>query len=588
MYTALKLATVMIGLLVLAGCGSDGKIEFKGEYDPESGVVSVDLGNGTTSASVAVDLPGLSAPPEGGTLPSVDDPRIIEESGGDSPSLITVDPEEDPAEFLRLIPAEERGCLEDRIGAAAPEDFLKDLPPGGEEIILECVSEETIRRVMLGMLAREAGQLSDQAVSCLTHELEGADFRDGLNGESPFLESVLIPRAALQCLSHEQLVRLGVVGLDGPTADQLRCVFEYGDQETLALLTGGGESPEVLRLFAECGFDGDPEGYVGYSGPSPEQASCVKEGIGYDAFQELIDGQRRPTTEEMEIIADCGVYVGRERRWAEEALEDERRRGEETLQHDQQADWDALSQDQQAARDGLDEQQQADSEALDEEYESVRRAIEDAQREAWDALDREQRSGWNSLDDELQRGNNGLEDEHEATRRALEDQQHADWETLGDEYQGAREAIEDELEAAWNGLDKGHKEASRALSKEQRAARQTLEDQYEASRQALEQELYEAWEALEREYEGARDGLADGQTSISDEIARQQDLDRQALEQEQALEAEHRAAWDALDDEFRTAWNALEDERRQAQEARDHRSPVFGQPVLFQPEQDRS
>ena len=103
MYPTIKLAALIVGLLVLVGCGSGGKIEFTGEYDPESGIVSVDLGNGTASSSVAVELPEVSWPPEGGTLPPVDLPGLIEEPAGGPFELITIDPSEHPAEFLRGI-----------------------------------------------------------------------------------------------------------------------------------------------------------------------------------------------------------------------------------------------------------------------------------------------------------------------------------------------------------------------------------------------------------------------------------------------------------------------------------------------------
>ena len=78
-YEGIKFAVLVVGLLVLVGCGTGGKIEFKGEYDPENGVVSVDLGNGTTSGSVAVELPEVSVPPEGGTLPSIDELEITDD-----------------------------------------------------------------------------------------------------------------------------------------------------------------------------------------------------------------------------------------------------------------------------------------------------------------------------------------------------------------------------------------------------------------------------------------------------------------------------------------------------------------------------
>ena len=227
MNIVLRLAAMMVSLFVLAGCvNEDGTVAFSGEYDPESGVVSVDISDGTLVTSVEVELPEITGGtlPSDGTLPSTDEPG----SNGDSSSsllpLITVDPGDSPAEFLELIPEDERDCLAEQVGSEELEDFIRDLPPDGELVILECVSEETVRRVMLGMLALEAGGLTEQDISCLVHELEGVSLRDSIQDEGSVRELLLIPQAAVECLSYEQLVRIGIVqhqGPDGPTAEQL-------------------------------------------------------------------------------------------------------------------------------------------------------------------------------------------------------------------------------------------------------------------------------------------------------------------------------------------------------------------------------
>ena len=85
--------------------------------------------------------------------------------------MIAVDPAEHPAEFLSLIPAGEYDCLKERVGADGLVDFLGDMPPAGEETILECISEETVQRVLFGMLAGVTGGLSEQDISCLRQEL---------------------------------------------------------------------------------------------------------------------------------------------------------------------------------------------------------------------------------------------------------------------------------------------------------------------------------------------------------------------------------------------------------------------------------
>ncbi len=222
-----------------------------------------------------------------------------------TPRLITVNPEEDPAEFLRALPGSEQECLEQAVDPEQLEEFIANLDPENE-IWRACLGEKTVRAVTLGQLAREAGGLSDESVKCLLEETGSVDFRSMIFGDEigPRLGS-LITQAAALCFSDEELLR----GFDffdqNLNAEQLRCFFtsNLGDVATF-----GQPSPEVTELLNECDLPSGLFGELAVPPPlSTEVETCLIDAIGEEALQEVFSGQRSPTSEEIEAFAGCNV-----------------------------------------------------------------------------------------------------------------------------------------------------------------------------------------------------------------------------------------------------------------------------------------
>ena len=94
-----------------------------------------------------------------------------------APKLITVDPVENPARFLRALPASERECLEQAVGSENLEEFISSAEPA-KETLQACLSEETVRSVILGRRDAEAEQ-----EACLVDAIGKQAGRELLSGQ---------------------------------------------------------------------------------------------------------------------------------------------------------------------------------------------------------------------------------------------------------------------------------------------------------------------------------------------------------------------------------------------------------------------
>ena len=248
-----------------------------------------------------------------------------------APPLITVGLEEDPQAFLQAIPASERDCI---VQAFGTDNLLKIIgtgPPSSEDMVrlTSCLSEETARRMMLGMTMLELG-VSEQDITCMSAGLRDVSFL-GLIGPGeqegpgePMLQSQTfvfqIFRAGFDCLSENEAAEMfgDVEEGGGPSMDHFKCLFENADDGTIAQLfmMGGGAiegaplPSELLDIITRCGSIPSPG--EGSSPPdlTPQQESCVIEAIGGTAFNRLFTGQRGPTLEELQEIEACVVSAG--------------------------------------------------------------------------------------------------------------------------------------------------------------------------------------------------------------------------------------------------------------------------------------
>ena len=123
-----------------------------------------------------------------------------------TPRLITPNPDDDPGQFLGALPGDERECLEQAVGLKNLVEFIASGDPG-DEIFQACLGQDTARAVMLGQMAREAGGLSDQTVSCLFDETRSLDSRCLVFRREIGPELGVFMQATALCLSDKELLQ---------------------------------------------------------------------------------------------------------------------------------------------------------------------------------------------------------------------------------------------------------------------------------------------------------------------------------------------------------------------------------------------
>ena len=222
-------------------------------------------------------------------------------TGSPTPRLITANPEDDPAGFLSALPETERKCLEQAVGPENLEALIRENNP--DVTILEaCLGEETVRAVVLGQSARQAGGLGDGTVDCLFHETNSIDFRRMSFGDGIGPGHGTYAQATVLCLSDEELIRLYGAGLGDETlnVERIHCLM-LSDMGGVA--TNGQPNPEIVALLDKCGTASD---LIKERPPlTAEQEACLIDAIGETATQEVYGLVRSPTPEEIEAFSVC-------------------------------------------------------------------------------------------------------------------------------------------------------------------------------------------------------------------------------------------------------------------------------------------
>ncbi|MCH7738898.1 MAG: hypothetical protein IIC93_01990, partial [Chloroflexi bacterium] len=126
-------------------------------------VAAIACGSDDTSTESQAPAAGPTATP----LPTV------------SSEPITADPDDDTAAFIAALPESERQCLVDTLGEAVFGNLLDGEGPSDEDgrAILGCLSNDTIKRVIVGQVIAQGGiELSEATLACVDDRLSTVDF----------------------------------------------------------------------------------------------------------------------------------------------------------------------------------------------------------------------------------------------------------------------------------------------------------------------------------------------------------------------------------------------------------------------------
>ena len=213
------------------------------------------------------------------------------------PEPILADSNDSPREFFRALPHEEQQCLVQALSQASVDEILDGAEPSQEanQVLDQCVSQETFARVLMGSFVSSVGGLSDDTLGCMW-EILGEASTGG--GDFP-VDFVAFLRLAL-CLSDEEAARAepGAGPFEFPLAG-VRCVAQQLDMEGLAAMSGDELQelpPDLMAALVECGIEVGPTGEVPQF--TPEQVACLRDALGDETLGDLMGRERLPTFEE--------------------------------------------------------------------------------------------------------------------------------------------------------------------------------------------------------------------------------------------------------------------------------------------------
>ena len=210
---------------------------------------------------------------------------------------ITIDPTKDPVGFFEALPASEASCISDALGGrervlAMLESALESdrITPTEADAIDGCISDETVRRVFVGQLEREAGGLSDATVICIGEQIGGMSAAALFTAE-PAVDSMISLLKGLFWLNNEE--RAAVSASDAAYGfgdyggiDALECVVNGVGPTGLGDLMGALSSSDIdfsglsnlFPLLIECGALDDS--VFEETGITADQAGCLLGELG--------------------------------------------------------------------------------------------------------------------------------------------------------------------------------------------------------------------------------------------------------------------------------------------------------------------
>ncbi|MDP6055941.1 MAG: hypothetical protein QGF24_04045 [Dehalococcoidia bacterium] len=233
---------------------------------------------------------------------------------------IEVDWTTDPDGFFNSLPASEASCAADALGGrervlAMIESNLGDerLTPAEASDLDKCLSDETVKAVFVGQLAREAGTLSDATIICIGEQIGGMSAASLFLNE-PAADVIISSLKGVFCLNTEERAAMsssdatyGFGELGGIEA--VECVVNGVGPTGLESLMGVvgsigvdfGELGDLFPIMINCGAIDDSQ--IEEFGLTADQIGCMLSSLGEDGLT-LLD----PSAAESDI-AQLGLLM---------------------------------------------------------------------------------------------------------------------------------------------------------------------------------------------------------------------------------------------------------------------------------------
>ncbi len=247
---------------------------------------------------------------------------------------ITIDPKKDAVGFLEALPASEISCLSGALGGSGRVLEILESALDSDAVTLAeaeaingCISDETVGRVFVGQIEREAGGLSDATVVCIGEQIGGLSAA-ALFTDEPAADAVISLLKGVFCLNGEErsavsdsAVAYGFGDYGG--IDALECVINgvgpTGLGDLMGALSGGSSGGEIdfsaisdlFPLLIECGALDDS--VFEESGVTADQVGCLLGELGEGGLALLDPDAASPElgdlAEMFSALDACGIAL---------------------------------------------------------------------------------------------------------------------------------------------------------------------------------------------------------------------------------------------------------------------------------------
>ena len=233
------------------------------------------------------------------------------------PLPILVNLDDDPLAVFQLIPEEEQQCLAQSLGQARLDELLSDAEFTEEDgrVAAQCISQETIVRIMLGFVIDQTDGLRDDTLICAWDILGEVDLKllfTSDDDESRILAVQTIIDASF-CLSDEEVARAAAAaGIEDFPVDGLRCLAGRVNVESLVNMFSADHadhaapSEEIMVAMLECGIEGFGT-KEGFPQLTPEQLACLEAASETESLAEFFSQGSELQLEAIAAILECGI-----------------------------------------------------------------------------------------------------------------------------------------------------------------------------------------------------------------------------------------------------------------------------------------
>jgi hypothetical protein len=249
---------------------------------------------------------------------------------------ISIDSQADPEGFLAAIPAAEVDCASSAVGGRDELINLVSLSDANTDaisdtqlsVLASCISDSTMKRVVVGQLELETGGLSDETLACVNQYAEGIDFSSLFSGQVTGRDTIVSTLQALFCLSpaeraalesnEQSIIEITQIG----GIDALECAVDSAGTERLNAFADifsvdGSVDTEAVGEFMpyliDCGVVDDDS--FQSAGITSDQFSCLFANLDPDTLASLTNITDNPSATPdistaatlFEAMGECGL-----------------------------------------------------------------------------------------------------------------------------------------------------------------------------------------------------------------------------------------------------------------------------------------